>query len=55
MIAHRLHTIVNADQICVFNDGRIVEADTHQNLIQHNGFYAKLWQTYVNTSGGEAS
>ncbi|NPD12812.1 ABC transporter ATP-binding protein [Enterococcus sp. MMGLQ5-2] len=55
MIAHRLHTIVNADQICVFDKGKIVEADTHQNLLQQNGFYAKLWQTYVSSSIEEVS
>lgn len=52
MIAHRLHTVVHADQICVFDDGRIIEVGTHQSLIQKNGFYTKLWQTYAGTDGG---
>lgn len=37
MIAHRLHTIVNADQICVFNEGEIAEVGTHQNLLKSDG------------------
>ena len=38
-IAHRLATVQNADQILVVDDGRIVEAGTHAQLIQQNGVY----------------
>ena len=42
-IAHRLNTLCYTDRICVIQDGEIVEIDSHQNLIQQNGLYAKLW------------
>lgn len=47
MIAHRLHTIVHADQICVFEQGRVIERGTHAGLVKKNGRYAALWQTYI--------
>ena len=47
MIAHRLHTIVGADQICVFDQGRIAEKGTHTELLEKNGIYSRMWQTYT--------
>lgn len=44
VIAHRLHTITSADQICVMDDGRIVERGTHEGLLESSGLYAELWQ-----------
>lgn len=44
IIAHRLSTIENADRIIVLNHGKIVESGSHHELIQLNGFYAKLLQ-----------
>lgn len=41
-IAHRLSTIKNADEICVMNDGVIVERGTHQELLDLNGYYKRL-------------
>ena len=41
-IAHRLSTILRADQILVMARGRIVERGTHDELIRHEGLYAKL-------------
>jgi len=42
VIAHRLSTVRNADMICVFNEGKIVETGTHDELIEKDGIYKKL-------------
>ena len=42
VVAHRLSTIRNADLICVFHEGEIVESGTHDELIQKDGVYNKL-------------
>ncbi len=43
VIAHRLHTIVGADQICVLEHGQIVQRGTHSQLVASDGNYRKLW------------
>ncbi|HEC8327811.1 TPA: type I secretion system permease/ATPase [Providencia rettgeri] len=43
-IAHRLNTIMHADKICVIQQGKVIEMDTHKNLLASNGLYARLWQ-----------
>lgn len=48
MIAHRLHTIINADQICVFDNGEIREMGRHEELLARNGLYEKMWKIYRN-------
>ena len=47
MVAHRLHTIMDADQICVFEEGRVVEQGTHNELCSKGGKYANMWHTYI--------
>jgi ATP-binding cassette, subfamily B, bacterial MsbA len=42
VIAHRLSTVIHADEICVMNEGQIVERGKHEELIQLNGYYKKL-------------
>ena len=42
-IAHRLSTVVDADQIVVLEDGEIVEQGTHDSLLEHAGRYSQMW------------
>jgi ATP-binding cassette subfamily B protein len=44
VVAHRLSTIANADQILVLKDGRIVERGRHSELVARGGEYAALWR-----------
>ena len=46
MVAHRLHTITQAEKICVFKEGKIVEAGKHEELLARNREYARLWTRY---------
>ncbi len=45
IIAHRLSTIKNADLILVMNEGNIIESGNHEELMNKNGFYAKLYNS----------
>lgn len=44
VIAHRLSTVVNADQILVIKDGCIIERGRHEALLSRGGVYAEMWQ-----------
>ncbi|HLF38934.1 MAG TPA: ABC transporter ATP-binding protein/permease [Burkholderiales bacterium] len=43
VIAHRLSTVMDADQILVMDHGRIVERGTHRGLLERGGLYAQMW------------
>jgi ATP-binding cassette subfamily B protein len=45
VIAHRLSTVQNADQILVIDGGKIVESGSHKQLIKRSGLYSELYQT----------
>ena len=50
VVAHRLSTIREADVILFVKDGQIVEQGNHRELLQKNGFYAKLYQSQFKES-----
>ena len=43
VIAHRLSTVVDADQIVVLDEGQVAERGTHAQLLRKNGLYAEMW------------
>lgn len=47
VIAHRLTTVLRADEIAVLEMGQIVERGTHSSLLQRNGAYARLWHSQL--------
>jgi ATP-binding cassette subfamily B protein len=52
VVAHRLSTVLRADQILVIQDGRIVERGTHDQLITNDGLYARLYQRQFGATEG---
>ncbi|WP_211299471.1 ABC transporter ATP-binding protein [Pukyongiella litopenaei] len=51
IIAHRLHTVVDADQILVVDNGQIVERGTHDTLLENGGLYGRLWAAQEKATG----
>lgn len=43
VIAHRLSTLLHMDRILVFDQGRIIEDGTTQELLHKNGYFSRLW------------
>ncbi|PKL31540.1 MAG: ABC transporter ATP-binding protein, partial [Spirochaetae bacterium HGW-Spirochaetae-10] len=52
MIAHRLRTVFRSDMILVFDRGEVVERGTHEELLEKNGHYRKLYEMQFNESPG---
>ena len=46
VVAHRLSTVKNADRIIVMKDGKIIEQGNHTELMNQNGYYSELYDTY---------
>ena len=46
MIAHRLSSVVNADKICVIDEGKIAEEGTHKELLARKGLYTSMWDNF---------
>lgn len=55
MIAHRLSTVLDADQILVLNRGRLVERGTHEGLLRTRGLYHQLWEAQTRPHTGNGS
>ena len=54
VIAHRLSTVVGADEIIVLRDGRIAERGTHAKLLTSGGLYAGMWERQLEANEAEA-
>ena len=55
VIAHRLGTIRNADNIIVLGDGRVAEEGTHDELLTLNGKYAEMWNMQLHSTRESSS
>ncbi|MDD1416689.1 hypothetical protein MEN41_19320, partial [Dolichospermum sp. ST_con] len=55
VVAHRLSTIVQADQILVLDQGKVVERGKHNDLLLLDGKYARYWEIQSNTQKGMMS
>ncbi|GAB7016686.1 ABC transporter ATP-binding protein [Methanogenium cariaci] len=47
IIAHRLSTIADANQIVVIDDGRVAECGHHEELLEKDGLYARMWNAHI--------
>jgi ATP-binding cassette subfamily B protein len=50
VVAHRLSTIRDADQVLVLDHGRLVERGSHETLLASDGIYARLYRRFTQTS-----
>ncbi len=55
IIAHRLSTVMNADEILVMQGGQVIERGTHAALLDANGAYARMWTLQQQEQGSESA
>jgi len=55
VIAHRLSTVVDADEIVVMENGKVVESGTHPNLLSMKGLYYRLWEMQKSDAESDSS
>ena len=53
VIAHRLSTVKNADQLYVIREGSIAEQGTHEELLKKGGLYSTMWAAHISAKDGE--
>jgi len=53
VIAHRLSTLMQADEILVLDKGRVVQRGPHAKLSEEDGLYRRLWTIQTSTQGAE--
>ena len=53
IVSHRISTIRNAEKIIVINQGKIIEAGTHDSLLKNNGFYYNMYQQQLSEDDSE--
>ena len=51
IIAHRLSTVTNADQIVLINKGSVECSGTHSELLQKSDLYSSMWQAHISEGG----
>ncbi len=55
IIAHRLSTVVDCDQIVLIENGNVKDTGTHESLLKSSGLYQKMWSTYCESSNWSVS
>ncbi len=55
VIAHRLSTVIDADEIIVLDEGRVVERGPHEALLAEGGLYAEMWRRQAELTEAEAA